>query len=77
MYGSGNWAVTWYLGFGMNGFLSYLPCTKKARDAGTTPVVGLASLGLVAVLTPVQAACMDMQGQTQVSDKIYTGINLL
>ena len=33
-------AVTWYLGFGMNGFLSYLPCTKKARVAGTTPTIG-------------------------------------
>ena len=59
-------AVTWYLGFGMNGFLSYLPCTKKARVAGTTPTVGLASLGTVVALTPVQAACTEMQGQ-------YTG----
>ena len=32
------------------------------------------SLMMVVALTPVQAACMDMQGQTQVSDKFYTAL---
>ena len=37
--------------------------TKKARDAGTAPTIGLASLQMVAVLTPVHATCTEMQGQ--------------
>ena len=37
--------------------------TKKARDAGTTPLTGLPSLQMVAALTPVHATCTEMQGQ--------------
>ena len=37
--------------------------TKKARNAGTTPLTGLPSLQMVAALTPVHATCTEMQGQ--------------
>ena len=37
--------------------------TKKARDAGTAHTVGLASLRVATVLTPVHATCTEMQGQ--------------
>ena len=47
---------------------------KKARVAGTTPFNRPCEPYAVVALTPVQAACMDMQGQTQVSDKFYTAL---